>query len=520
MNDEGKFDLISSDISLSDIENNNHERADNILISDEFKSFKSLIKKVELKVEGSYSSNDAEFTPSKAILRLIEKSKGSLELQKILPSLSVKLCDFMFESIKVDYFLMLKTLYANYFAQLLFIYFGFDNRSFILQRVCNDIEYFIDNKYGECSVLFILENDLTSKEQSYILSQLKPKMFKLMLIPSFLRITECLIALYPFTKINYIINYALDNINDFIVSKEGYFLIRMIIKSCKDRKTQEKILKKISADLSWFLSSSNGVLICQSFIHNIPLKAFTFTKSCSKHVSEEVNIKSKDNYYDMKNQLLLKFLILLIENIDYWDNSNFQKVIFCALEVSNEAFEDALMNYTEKKKVYRVFMNLTVSFDLLKEIESCFTKSSFDKLIIDLYSILTSCEMRIDKSLKKFITDKFQKIQKVDQLSNKSKYSSNPLLSSYTSDKQEIKFNSNNLIPTSQQIFPILPPQNAFLIYYNNGYYPGYYNVGNFPAHQLYPSLGNVQVIQTSPVYNPFNSLSSQMLNSKKARKN
>ena len=369
--------------------------------------------------------NLEEIPLAEKIKRIIEKSKGSLELQKLLPELTTSMCDIIYDAVsklflikfiklEKDYLILLKARFSNFFAQMLFLYLGEEKRKGIIMHVTKKIEILIDNKYGECSVLFIFENDLSANEQNLILDNLNQKMLNLLKIPSFLRIAECIIALYPFSSVKYILDYSIDYLHEFLKTKEGYFFIRMITKSCKDSQILDKLLNKMTSDLVNFVLPQNGLLICQSFIYNVPLSNFSFIRSCSKHIDE--NRKSVENEYDMKHPLLIKLIKILVKNIKFMDIYNVRRILFCVLENSSKAFERVLFkdNNTEnRKKMLKDLLMLNKAEDILLEIEKRVKTIYYNLIIAECHDFTMFKTVKLNESIIKFIKTSLSKIKQL-----------------------------------------------------------------------------------------------------------
>ena len=330
---------------------------------------------------------------------------------------------------------------------MLFLHLGKENRKSILSEMCQLIENLITNRYGQCSVLFILENKLSEDEKNMVLDYLKPKM--------------PIIALFPFSRIRYILEYSIERIDYFLEIKEGYFFIKMIIKSCKDSQIQDLLLKKMTCNLMEFILNPNGLLICLSFIYNIPLKRYTFIKSCSKHLINEESLEDeKKEDYDMKNCHLISFILVLIENLKLWDNFSLRKIVLCAIEVSNKSFLKVLFNkYTliQRKLMFKDLLLLQSGQEILMEMKNSFKSKYFYLIIYECNEVIKGIKELVDNSIKKYIYDVIR-IKSINTQSE-SKYSVNP-------------YNNSNTYP---------------VMYNPEIYYPNYYKLQHTPM--LIPSF-------------------------------
>ena len=368
---------------------------------------------------------------------------------------------------------------------MLFLYLGKDYRKVIINDICKEIKNLIINRYGQCSVLFILENKLTDNEKNLVLECLKPMMIDLLNIPPFLRVAECIISLYPFSKIKYVLEYSIENLDYFIEIKEGYFFVRMITKSCKDSQIQRLLLEKITCNLVKFVSIPNGVLICQSFIYNIPLKNFSFIKSCSKHLENE-DFPGNENQedYDMQNCNLIALIFALFENIKYWDNYNLRKVVICAINVSSKAFVKVLLrkySLEERKKLLKCLILLENSEEILTEIEKSTKLKYLSLIIIECYDVIKRIKEYINDSTRKYINNMYKSIKSKDSVIPNTTYQLKSFQQNYT---------PGMISPSTYYQFPVasMLPQSYFQ--------PNMYYLNNLYNSQLQNNIYNPNSLQ------------------------
>lgn len=320
-------------------------------------------------------------------------------------NLPVECFMLIFKTIKEKYISLLRHHYTSYFCQHLFFKLTREARLEVLSEICDNIEYLYKNNNGQCSIIFIFENDLSNEEKQVVLDKLNPKMMKLIWKPMFMRVLECLIVRYPLNQVRYIIEYAIDNMGEFLKLREGYFVIRIIVKSVKMIELQARIIDYIANQNNFFnlAKTSNGSLIFQCIIYNFPLDQCFFEKSCSKHISSGQKKHQSNQFakYDKNNYQIIRFMKLIISNRSYFDHKLVRNVVECAIKQCPSFEVELLKQISHNSNIIPELLHLSCGLELLEMCFQNFSELSKSQLIVQVK--LYSDQYFSHKSLKDFI---------------------------------------------------------------------------------------------------------------------
>lgn len=240
-----------------------------------------------------------------------------------------------------------------------------------------------NNTNMQHSIIFIFENNISFDEQKVVIDLIKNQLPLLISKLKFMRILECIVGCFENKLIiNTIINFCLLNINKIIKEREGYFLLRTIIKSSKDNYSQNLIVENFKFNFMHIIKSHNGSLLIQCILHNFPIKYYKYYKCCSKHISKSFNetsfssienLKIEDKNTDAtlcnnnsytfllgnncsakeyRNIAYEEFIFYIIYLSNNWSNIEFLPIIECMFKVGGIAFEIVLM-----KSLYKICNN-------------------------------------------------------------------------------------------------------------------------------------------------------------------
>ena len=166
-------------------------------------------------------------------------------------------------------------------------------------------------------------------------------------------------------KIVFLVEYALKEFKSLINIREGYFLLRIVVKSIKCMDTQNRLIKIIGEDFLKYALNPNGSLLYQCIIYNFPLEKYEYTKSCSGVVFKEHNSSSNYMKIDYKNTAVIKLISYLFTIINYWDHELIKPIVECSIKVGKIMFENSFMlelnNY-----IIEEIMKLDFGFEFLK----------------------------------------------------------------------------------------------------------------------------------------------------------
>jgi hypothetical protein len=230
-----------------------------------------------------------------------------------------------------------------------------------------------------------------------VISNLKSKFFELIEKPKFTRIAECIIGCFQIELIEFIVKYCIDNFMKFIKSREGYFLIRTIIKAVKIQKYQMSIANIIEKNYLRLTNTSNGSLLIQCIIHNFPATSFKYFKSCSKHLDNNPSKEETElnKHKDFTNKALKLVIKVILEHCYLWDSKYAYPIVDCLLRVGSTAFETVFMQNYEKpirsnsdcSTILDTIARLKCSDEILDRIYLCLSSSN-KKKVNDYFSII------------------------------------------------------------------------------------------------------------------------------------
>lgn len=173
--------------------------------------------------------------------------------------------------------------------------------------------------------------------------------------------------------------------SDFLIFKEGYFLIRVIIKSVKCELLQKEIVSLLIDNIKNFYKCHNWSLISQCVIYNFPLKNFIYEKSCSKHVNSNEFIVEDEKDYDYKNKCVHKFISCLFKNINYWEEKQYLPLVECAIKISKISFQKLFIKYFSQYERRDLLLNFFFhswdGFDIFKLLINTMERTASDSFI-------------------------------------------------------------------------------------------------------------------------------------------
>lgn len=362
-----EIDILNAFVSKPIIKEDNKQKFNDneneiiILLKEKINEI-SILKKINF----SYNFNSSF---NQYIITFVENKYGNLFFKEVsFRSLPIECFIFIYNLIKCKFITFLKNHYSSYFCQHLFFSLTLDIRKEIIIDICNNMDILYKNSNGQCSIIFLLENELTCEERLLFINLIRPNIMKLIWKPMFMRIIECILIRFPLKEVNFIIDYCIENMYEFLKLREGYFVIRVIIKSAKLPNLQEKILDYIEYKNNFYLISKslNGSLILQCIIYNFPINKVFFIKICSKHLNnneiiENENITNKLNS-DMNDSSIKRLILNIIKNYSYWSNKFVIQVVECAIKKS-PLFEIVFMELLKS--------NINLLFRIL-QLSNCF----------------------------------------------------------------------------------------------------------------------------------------------------
>lgn len=407
------------------------------------------------------------------VIRILKTKDGSKYLQKLLTTLPTECIHQIFKIIYYDLIELLNHHYANYFIQQLYFKVNPMIRNEILKEIVENIEFLFSSN-GQCSVIFIIENITIDKEKKKIGKLLRETFNYYFWDINYLRILESVMCCIPLKYVKYIRDFALDNFSKLIKIREGYFLLRSIIKTCKEESIQENIINLISKDFLKFVRGANGSLLCQCIIHNFPLNQYIHNKSCSKYIEKEEIVEKEEPekiFYDENNKSTRILMKLIFKHIDYWDEKSFKPLLECAIINSrsilqNRFFKSIKDSVNEQTNPVYLIMLLEDGINLISLIIEYFSQKNKEKVILLIRDFLRF----LDKKQRK----RWEKLLKAN----------------------EQLFSSVNLPISKPQSEKI---QTTGMISFNPYQHNSFYNYNNI-NNQFYNNTGNVGYYPYMPI--------------------
>lgn len=249
----------------------------------------------------------------------------------------------------------------------------------------NNISSIIQSSNGQCSIIFIFENLCLNEEQDLVVKLLDPVAYQYVWNNKFMRIAECIIGTFRPELTLTLIMYIVNNLSSFIKSREGYFLLRTIVKNSKNPQVQFAFVRNITPIFREFSVLGNGSLLIQCIIHNFALPEFQYIKSCSRdrlttnHIynSKDLKITRQEN-----NNALEQIYRVIIEHIYYWESKNLKPLVECCVKVGGKQFERIFAK--ELPNYLKAFLGINYSVNFVKLISKFFDKQRFQKIVIQI----------------------------------------------------------------------------------------------------------------------------------------
>ena len=312
-------------------------------------------KKIDIKFYNKYIQNNLE--------KIITTQTGSYSFQINFEKFDKACISMIIKEITPKYLMLINNSYANYFCQIIFNHFNDLLKFSITKQLINNIKYVFDNpiafntfKYlitydfpDSCQIelvkffLQFLNYDMNIPLSTYI-SKLEYPILPLMMDAKVkkelfydsktLRIFESMLC-FKEEYIDFIIRLILTEFEELLSIRQGYFLIRNLIKENKNQDVQKRIIQVISSNTFNFVNTMNGLLICKCIIRNFSIeenqqkknetKKFDFIKKNIKNNKlfhendgeneEEDEDKSETIIYNYNNPALNFFYNILLDDL-------------------------------------------------------------------------------------------------------------------------------------------------------------------------------------------------------------
>lgn len=447
--------------------------------------------------------------------KIIATHKGSIYLQGLLNDLPKESIYLLFLAIEQEFLDFLTKPYSNYFCQQLFFFLEMPERIKLIKDLIPKILELVKGSKGKCSIIFILENLQTEQEKQLVIKLLDPVIFTYIWEPKFMRIGESLIGTYKRASIQFLLDFIISNLTDFVKVREGYYLLRTVVKHLKTPEEQMKIITVINENFLEIAKNFNGSLLLQCIIHNFPIPTYNYTKSSISCVNNN-GLAPKVNKEGMNdnNKALEILYSTFIQHSDEWDNNKLKAVVECAIKFGSNQFGKLYLNNLSKHA--QSFMRSVYSIKIMK----IMIKSFENSITISILKV-------ISQHIKHLDTNKQEKWNKLyDQFFDVSKLKpalfSNSSLSTLESNgsskeihipqsqfiKNDSKAFSNNNFngkhpnhgPGVANFVPTQPQQNSYISSQMPGPSNYYFVYNNYIPEQIYQQMP-MCLVNASPIY-------------------
>lgn len=201
---------------------------------------------------------------------IISSQAGSVFFQELLKTSNDDVVMMLYDEIKPCLYLMLKQTYANYFCQLLFKRLDTICKYEIIKEIVNNLSKMLKNMISFKATISILETPLTDEIHDEIIMVLSTICKSTLTSHTrYLKVIEVLITYLKEEKIYKILDIIDPIFSSLLKMKQGYFLLRKIIKRIHDIQLKWKIINLIEkSGIADILNNNNGCLLIKCIIKN------------------------------------------------------------------------------------------------------------------------------------------------------------------------------------------------------------------------------------------------------------
>lgn len=193
--------------------------------------------------------------------------EGSLILQQSIPKMNDECISLIFEEIHLSFHTLLSHMFANYFCQKLYVRLRDSDRHRAIIGMFQKLDSLLKGPISFKSVICLLEISISEQTQIYVSSYLMSiEANKFLRHTKYMKVIETLITIISEERLGFLINLVCNNIMHFIRTKQGYYLIRKLIKFVKNVDNQMIIVESILSQLHAVMATGNGALIANCIV--------------------------------------------------------------------------------------------------------------------------------------------------------------------------------------------------------------------------------------------------------------
>ena len=204
--------------------------------------------------------NDYTTYFEKRLVSIITNLKGSMLLQNNIEKFSPFFMR-IYDELKGSIVYLLKQTYSNYFIQILLSKLPIDKRSESINLIVDNIDVLIKNLVSFKAIICMFELPMSSYSQLHLMNYLRKIDTNYYLIHTrYLKILESILTSFDEVNLDFIIQLVAIKVDELIVLKQGYFLIRKLIKKIQSVSNFRIILLNVIQNFKIYNNTENGIL--------------------------------------------------------------------------------------------------------------------------------------------------------------------------------------------------------------------------------------------------------------------
>lgn len=224
------------------------------------------------------------------VVFIASSQAGSVFLQNLLELSNNEVVNMLYAEMKSCLYSLMKQTYANYFCQLLFKKLDDQCKYEVVMEIIGNLSQMLKNMISFKASVSILETPLKESTQDEILKVLSTVCKSTLISHArYLKVLEVLITHLNEDKISVILDIIKPVFSSLLKIKQGYFLLRKIVKKVQSIELKHKIINFIEmAEIAETLSNNNGCLLIQCIVKSFEV----INDSGSDCIEELISINS------------------------------------------------------------------------------------------------------------------------------------------------------------------------------------------------------------------------------------
>ncbi len=228
----------------------------------------TIIKDLLMKKHGCLLSIDYKSYFAGKVEDLICSKETSIIMQENIDLLK-PYYDEIFNELKENFIFLFRQIYANYFCQLLFCGLSSNKRTYIIKALFSCLNDVIKNIISFKALICLLELPMSIESQIMIKDVFQSIPSEITLSRSrYLKLLESAISGLNEENVDFVIRFVELKFIELVKVKQGFFLLRRLIKRISRVENINKIIKLISFSVH-SLQNENGILLMQCLVKSI-----------------------------------------------------------------------------------------------------------------------------------------------------------------------------------------------------------------------------------------------------------